>query len=106
VQSEAEPSTSYGGSPLPKHVALRLIEAEDNEDDHILESLTDWLDKLQLDPLHPRQSTGNTTNVGKIVSLAMATNLEAWMKVKEAKRPEFWKVHPVRFSFKVLIFSW
>jgi hypothetical protein len=78
---------------------MKTIEPEDNEDDHILDSLADWLEKTRLDPLRPRQSTGNTTSVLKIVHLAIATNSEAWMKVKNVRRPEFWEVHSVRVAF-------
>jgi hypothetical protein len=96
----ASSPASYGSMASPSMGADAHADSSSNEessDEDPTEPLAEWIEKLQIDPLYPRQIIGPWSGK-KLVTSAMeikhqVTGLTSQPSV--VRRPEFWRINPV-----------
>jgi hypothetical protein len=87
-----EPASSRGRQSLRP-----WTDGEDHglpSDDEDLQSLSQWVENMEINPLHPRQYAGNSSPF-KLVKAATMASHKAHGGAAYSKRPEFWIFNPV-----------
>jgi hypothetical protein len=60
-----------------------------------LVSLSEFLEKLELNPFIPRQTVNENSDVSRLVISAMIPHRATHQQAMKARRLEFWRVRPV-----------
>jgi hypothetical protein len=95
-------SNSSDRSPLPGYTRAGSYPDDDDDDSDDtsggdpVESLAEWIEKLQVNPLHPRQVIGPWSGQ-RLVKSAHGLKQQVNGASSILRRPDVWSIPPVRF---------
>jgi hypothetical protein len=104
VSYSASPSASNSSdrNPLPGYTRAGSYPDDDDDDSDDtsggdpVESLAEWIEKLQVNPLHPRQVIGPWSGQ-RLVQSAHGLKQQVNGASSILRRPDVWSIPPVRF---------